>query len=85
MSRIVRCQSEEEISLQEKMEQLYKYYGIPYDIFDDKVTKTQIQSDRNMARELILLGKDIPEDLEKRLLEYKESEAKESKTLCKRV
>ena len=52
---------------------LYEFYGIPYGYFDyeEDTLDYSRQSDINQARTLINLGEPIPEDLSKRLLEYK--------------
>lgn len=57
--------------------QQYEYYGIPYDYFDGaegEGYKSQKDVDREKARLLILSGKEIPEDLATRLLQYKQNE-----------
>ena len=72
-----RPQTEEQISELEYREKLYDYYGIPYGVFDDpknEIEDTEIEKDRTTARILIMQGEKIPEDLEKRLLDYKEKE-----------
>lgn len=56
-------------------EKLYEYYAIPYGVIDgaEKEEKElEIESDRTTAQILIMQGKEIPADLGKRLLEYKE-------------
>lgn len=70
-------QSEEEIKMTEEKEKLYEYYGIPYGVIDgsEKDNKDiEIEKDRTTAQILIMQGKEIPADLEKRLLHYKENE-----------
>ena len=72
-------QSEEEIKMTETKEKLYEYYGIPYGVIDgaEKEDKDiEIERDRTEAQILIMQGKPIPADLEKRLLQYKENEKK---------
>lgn len=72
-------QSEEEIKMTEEKEKLYEYYGIPYGVIDgsEKEDKDlEIEKDRTTAQILIMQGKEIPSDLEKRLLQYKENEKK---------
>lgn len=65
-------QSEEEIKMTEEKEKLYEYYGIPYGVIDGSEKDNDIEKDRTAAQILIMQGKPIPADLEKRLLEYKE-------------
>lgn len=67
-------QSEEEIKMTEEKEKLYEYYGIPYGVIDgsEEDNDIEIEKDRTTAQILIMQGKPIPADLEKRLLEYKE-------------
>lgn len=70
-------QSEEEIKMTEEKEKLYEYYGIPYGVIDgsEKEEKDiEIEKDRTTAQILIKQGKEIPEDLKNRLLQYKEHE-----------
>ena len=70
-------QSEEEIKMTEAKEKLYEYYGIPYGVIDGSEKEDydiEIEKDRTAAQILIMQGKPIPADLEKRLLEYKENE-----------
>lgn len=70
-------QSEEEIKMTEQKEKLYEYYGIPYGVIDglEKEEKElAIEKDRTEAQILIMQGKEIPEDLGKRLLRYKEND-----------
>ena len=70
-------QSEEEIKMTEEKEKLYEYYGIPYGVIDgsEKEEKDiEIEKDRTTAQILIMQGKEIPEDLKNRLLQYKERE-----------
>lgn len=67
--------SPEKIKFQQDKFKKYDYYGIPYGGFDasDEGLTSQMQQDQEEARLLILQGKEIPEDLAKRLLQYKES------------
>lgn len=69
-------QTEEQITETERRENLYDYYGIPYGIFDgdEKVDSIEIEKDRTEAQILIMQGKEIPKDLEERLLRYKEQD-----------
>ena len=69
-------QSEEEIKMTEEKEKLYEYYGIPYGVIDSSKEENdiEIEKDRTTAQILIMQGKTITADLEKRLLEYKENE-----------
>lgn len=68
--------SQEEKEKYLKKRELYDYYGIPYLVFDessDNVSK-QIKIDRLTGMSLLAQGKPIPEDLGKRLLEYKKAD-----------
>ena len=76
MSRVVRKLTNMEILQEERWRQLFRYYGIPYDMFDENMGSSQIDKDRNIASMLIIAGKPIPKDLEDRLLKYKEKEEK---------
>lgn len=69
-------QTEEQITETERRENLYDYYGIPYGIFDgdEKDDSIEIEKDRTEAQILIMQGKEIPKDLEERLLRYKEQD-----------
>lgn len=72
-------QSEEEIKMTEEKEKLYEYYGIPYGVIDGSENDNkdiEIEKDRTSAQILIMQGKEIPKDLEQRLLRYKEEENK---------
>lgn len=71
MTRLTRPQTEQELMIQANKEKLYKFYGIPYDVFDDEENNSQISKDREKARILIMTGKPIPKDLEEKLLQYK--------------
>ena len=68
-----RKQTLEEIERHKEKERLYDYYGIPYGIFDEKVISKQIERDWSKAIALIAKKKKIPEELEKRLLQYKKN------------
>ena len=63
--------------IQRTKEKLYEYYGIPYGVIDGAEKEDEdieIEKDRTEAQILIMQGKPIPADLEKRLLLYKENE-----------
>lgn len=66
-------QTPEQLQEQEARFKRYDYYGIPYGIIDDPEDEeiTQIEIDQVEAVTLILQGKEIPKDLEQRLLSYK--------------
>ena len=66
--------SPEKIKFQQDKFKKYDYYGIPYGGFDgsDEGSTSQMQQDQEEARLLILQSKEIPENLAKRLLQYKE-------------
>jgi len=53
---------------------LYDTYGIPYGIFDGEQYLTQKDKDRSKAMLLIMQGKDLPEELKKKLLKYKKAD-----------
>ena len=67
--------TEDYIQAQQKKFEAYDYYGIPYGIFDGKEESMPMQSQREKdiedARMLILEGKQLPQELEIRLLHYK--------------
>ena len=67
----IRPQSQEDIDRREKKFKLYDYYGIPHSIFDEIDIPKKVEKDWSEAVALIMSEKNIPEDLEKRLLEYK--------------
>lgn len=70
-------QTDEQIAETDRREKLYDYYGIPYGVFDGEkknIEESEIEKDRTEAQILIMQGKEIPHDLEKRLLKYKEEE-----------
>ena len=76
---VYQPQSEEEIKMTEEKEKLYEYYGIPYGVIDgaeNPSKKIEIEKDRTTAQILIMQGKEIPKELEQRLLKYKEEEKK---------
>lgn len=70
--------TDEQIKAQEYKFNMYEVYGIPYGILDNKHEGEQHRSkkdrDRDSARILIMQGKDLPEDLKKRLLQYKQQD-----------
>lgn len=72
--------SKERIRSQQDKFKKYDYYGIPYGCFDgnDEGNFSQYEQDCEEARLLILQGKELPEELAKRLLEYK----KNGETVC---
>lgn len=50
----------------------FEYYGIEYNNLDGgELAESKKEKDRDEARILILMGKEIPKDLEERLLRYK--------------
>lgn len=50
----------------------FEYYGIEYNNFDGgDLPESEKEKDQDEARILILMGKEIPKDLEERLLRYK--------------
>lgn len=69
-------QTDEQIAETERREKLYDYYGIPYGVFDgeEEIEFIEIEKDRTEAQILIMQGKEIPKDLEERLLRYKEQD-----------
>lgn len=67
----IKPQSKEDIDRREKRLALYDYYGIPHSTFDEIDIPKKIEKDWSEAVALIVSGKNIPKDLEKRLLEYK--------------
>ena len=72
-------QTEEQIKAQKIRLEKFEFYGIPYDSLDgfgDENQSSQVDQDRSVARLLILQEKEIPKDLEERLLEYKHQEDK---------
>lgn len=66
--------TKEEKDRYEKKLALYDYYGIPYLVFDGEEAAEHIRKDRWDAVRIIETGGEIPEDLGKRLLEYKRAE-----------
>lgn len=70
--------SQEQIEAQKTKFKKYDYYGIPYGYFDTSKDgegyDSKKERDREQARLLIMSGKNIPKDLEIRLLEYKKQE-----------
>lgn len=75
--------TQEQVKDQQLKFQKYDYYGIPYGYFDTSEEgegyKSKKEIDREKARLLILSGKNIPKDLEIRLLQYKKQELAEKK------
>ena len=71
MARISRPQTEKEIEAQEARELQYDFFGIPHDIFDGDEHDDQRDKDYEEAHYLIMVGKQLPEDLKERLLIYK--------------
>ena len=67
--------TQEYILAQKKKFEAYDYYGIPYGIFDNNDESMLVQSQREKdiedARLLILEGKQLPEELGNRILNYK--------------
>lgn len=67
--------TEEQIEQQQIKFKRYNYYGVPYGEFDGndygEGRLSQKDKDIEQARILIMAGKEIPKDLENRLLEYK--------------
>lgn len=67
--------TQEQIDEQERKFKLYDYYGIPYGILDGghdcSCMDMQKEIDREDARLLIMQGKEIPRDLEDKLMRYK--------------
>lgn len=70
-------QTDEQIKDMDRKFELYDYYGIPYGIFDDIRQDINVEKDRTTAKLLIMQGIAIPEDLEKRLLEYKDADMRD--------
>lgn len=69
-----RLYTEAEKAAYEKKLALYDYYGIPYLVFDGEEAAEHIRKDRRAAVRIIETGGEVPEDLGKRLLEYKKAE-----------
>lgn len=67
--------TKDEIENQIRIFKQYDYYGIPYGYFDSVGEGEQFMTQRDIdissARILIMQGKQLPKDLEHRLLEYK--------------
>lgn len=65
----------DKIELQDYKFSMYDLYGIPYGILDGEQDGegniTEKERDYDKARILIMQGKDLPEDLKQRLLQYK--------------
>jgi hypothetical protein len=66
-----QIQTEEEIKLNIKRQELSEYYGVPFGVFDSYDEDKQEIKDKAYAQALILEGKEIPDDLKERLLQYK--------------
>ena len=70
--------TEEQVIKQKSIFSKYEYYGIPYGNFDTSEAgegfKSQKEVDREKARLLIMQGKSIPQELEDKLLKYKQQE-----------
>lgn len=67
-----RPQTPQEIRETHERIRRFEYYGIEYNNFDGgELAESKKEKDRDEARILILMGKEIPKDLEERLLRYK--------------
>jgi hypothetical protein len=66
-----KMQTEKEIELNIKRQELSEYYGVPFGVFDSYDEDKQESEDKAKAQALILEGKEIPDDLKERLLQYK--------------
>lgn len=71
--------TKEQVKTQQVNFDRYDYYGIPYGIIDgtDEGKLTPKDIDREQAKLFISQGKQLPKDLERRLLNYKQSELRE--------
>lgn len=73
--------TDEQIQKRDVIFEQYEMYGIPYGVLDatcGEGKRTEIEKDREAARLLIMQGRDIPQDLRTRLIQYKnESSDKE--------
>lgn len=74
-----QLQTDEQIKDMDRKFELYDYYGIPYGIFDDARLDINVEKDRTAAKLMIMQGITIPEDLEKRLLEYKDADKRDKR------
>lgn len=72
--------TKEEKDRYEKKLALYDYYGIPYLVFDGEEAEEHIRKDRMTDVRIIETGGEVPEDLGKRLLEYKAEDKQRKKT-----
>lgn len=67
-----RPQTPQEIKKTNERIKRFEYYGIEYNNLDGgELAESKKEKDRDEARMLILMGKEIPKDLEERLLKYK--------------
>lgn len=67
-----RPQTPQEIKKTNERIKRFEYYGIEYNNFDGgELDESKKEKDRDEARIFILMGKEIPKDLEERLLRYK--------------
>lgn len=77
--------TQEQIEKEKEKFRRYDYYGIPYGYFDDlnmgEGYETEKDMDREEARFLIMKGENIPADLEKRLLYYKQQDMERQEKL----
>lgn len=74
-----QLQTDEQIKDMDRKFELYDYYGIPYGIFDDARLDINVEKDRTAAKLMIMQGITIPEDLKKRLLEYKDADKRDKR------
>lgn len=72
--------TKEEKDRYEKKLAMYDYYGIPYLVFDGEEAAEHIRKDRRAAVRIIETGGEIPDDLGKRLLKYKEEDKQRKKS-----
>lgn len=70
--------TKEQQKFQDDKFKLYEMYGIPYGYIDNDRLGEQYGSekddDRELARMLIMMGKELPDELKERLLKYKQLE-----------
>ena len=70
-----RPQTPQEIKKANERIRKFEYYGIEYNNLDGgELAESKKEKDRDEARILILMGKEIPKDLEERLLRYKDED-----------